>query len=446
MFCVNKNAYISELNVENMQLKLIVCALLVGSICLFAGCIDQKSLKEFIIVNPTALTRVDEPVVLDRTRLRPVNSNLCPITVTEEGNPLPCQLDDLDGDGTWDELAFVCSLAPNERRLIRINWVAPADYPMFPRRTNIRYGKMDEKGVVKELSNDSHGRYHLPRGAYGYPYQMDGPAWENDKIGFRLYFDGRNCYDVFGKRTAEMVLDTVGIHPDGYPVNSYQTLREWGGDILSVANSFGLGGLALQTPDSLVRMGVTFAQDTDVVDSTFYHLVTEGPVRSIFRMHYKGWQVGEASINVDEEICIWAGKQGYGKRIKTSLLPASTSLVTGIVSNLNTQPFVEREYEKRLLGLMTHDRQTVNCNASLGMGIIVPCDNVVAVFHAPEDGMADIRKTWCVSMKPDADGGYSYYVYAACELGDKRFRDRQEFLSMMDREAERLNHPVVVEE
>lgn len=429
-----------------MQYKLIVSILLGGCLYLFVGCVNWKSLKEITIVNPIAIARDDEPVVLTRKRLRAVDYNLYPVVVTEEGKHLPCQLDDLDGDGMWDELAFLCSFAPNERRKLRIDWVASTDYPIFPSRTNIRYGKLNEVGIVEELRDDSHGRYHLPRGANGYPYQMDGPAWENDKIGFRLYFDGRNCYDVFGKRTTEMVLDTVGIHSDGYPVNSYQTLREWGGDILSVANSFGLGGLALQTPDSLVRMGVTFAQNTDVIDSTFYHLVTEGPVRSVFRMRYKGWQVGEAKIDVDEEICIWAGRQGYSKRVKTSLLPTNTSLVTGIVSNLNTQPFVERKYEKRLLGLMTHDLQTVNCNAYLGMGIIVPCGNVLAVFHAPEDGTDDIRKTWCVSMKPDADGGYSYYVYAACELGEKRFRDRQEFLNLMDGEAERLNHPVVVEE
>ena len=38
--------------------------------------------------------------------------------------------------------------------------------------------------------------------ALGYQrYQTDGPSWENDKVGFRHYLDGRNSKDVFGKKT-----------------------------------------------------------------------------------------------------------------------------------------------------------------------------------------------------------------------------------------------------
>lgn len=84
---------------------------------------------------------------------------------------------------------------------------------------------------------------------------MDGLAWENDKVGFRHYFDGRNCR-LFGKRVSEMVLDTIGLRADGYLDNTYQVLRELECDILSVANSFGLGGIAIQLQDTLLRMGV----------------------------------------------------------------------------------------------------------------------------------------------------------------------------------------------
>lgn len=37
-----------------------------------------------------------------------------------------------------------------------------------------------------------------------YPFQMDGPARENDKGGFRLYFDGRNAKDMFAKRQPKL--------------------------------------------------------------------------------------------------------------------------------------------------------------------------------------------------------------------------------------------------
>ncbi len=42
-------------------------------------------------------------------------------------------------------------------------------------------------------------------------YQMEGPAWENDLVGFRNYLDQRNGMDIFGKIESRMVLDSVGV-------------------------------------------------------------------------------------------------------------------------------------------------------------------------------------------------------------------------------------------
>ena len=303
---------------------------------------------------------------------------------------------------------------------------------------------MTSPGIIEELSRDAHDKHNLPRGSEMYPYQMDGPVWENDKMGFRQYFDGRNCCDVFGKRISEMVLDTVGISPEGHPANTYQVVREWGCDILSAANSFGLGGLAMQTPDSLVRMGVPASYTEDVIDSTYYELVTEGPVRSIIRLTYKGWQIGNNKIDLCEEISIWAGKYGYEKRISTTTLPGNYFLVTGIVNNLNTQPFTEEEYEGKQYAMLTHDKQTVNESFYFGMSLLIPGDNLVETFHAPEEN-ADIIKTWCVKMKPDANGLYNYRAYAAWELRDKQFRERETFINLIAHEALCINHPIIIQ-
>ena len=77
---------------------------------------------------------------------------------------------------------------------------------------------------------------------------------------------------------------------------------------MSAANSFGLGGLALQTQDSLVRLGVTIDKTVDNVDSTRYTLIAEGPVRSVFDLDFYGWEVPGGKIDVKETVTIWAGK------------------------------------------------------------------------------------------------------------------------------------------
>ena len=40
---------------------------------------------------------------------------------------------------------------------------------------------------------------------HSFDIQFEGPGWESDKIGYRLYLDWRNAIDIFGKKTNKMV-------------------------------------------------------------------------------------------------------------------------------------------------------------------------------------------------------------------------------------------------
>jgi hypothetical protein len=358
----------------------------------------EKPSTSIVLKNPINEERVDESFRLSRMELRAVGDELLPVVKKADGTYIPCQVDDMDQDGLWDELAFVYTLGGHETVELLLDWMSAADYPVFERRTNIRYGKMTSPGQVEELSSDTHGKQNLPR-SVNYPYQMDGPAWENDKVGFRHYFDGRNCRDLFGKRVSEMVLDTVGLRADGYPDNTYQVLREWGCDILSVANSFGLGGIAIQLQDTLLRMGVEQKDTVDIIDSSHFEVIAEGPVRSVFRLDFTRWDVLGTKVDVHETVTIWAGKNGYEEEIRTSPLPENAVLVTGLVANNNTKEFVEKQYAGKWVSMITHDKQTVNKDYELGMALLIPKDQLVETFHAPDEGNG-ILKTWCAKLKP----------------------------------------------
>ncbi|MEJ2298729.1 MAG: DUF4861 family protein, partial [Woeseiaceae bacterium] len=68
--------------------------------------------------------------------------------------------------------------------------------------------------------------------------RYEGPGIESDKVGYRVYLDWRNGFDVFGKTTDAMVLQDVGL--DGY--DSYHEPADWGLDILKVGDAVGIGG------------------------------------------------------------------------------------------------------------------------------------------------------------------------------------------------------------
>lgn len=80
-----------------------------------------------------------------------------------------------------------------------------------------------------------------------FPYE--GVGWENEIIGYRLYLDERAVTDVFGKRTADLVLDKVDYR------SNYHDLADWGLDVQKVGPSLGIGGLGLYRGDSLERFG-----------------------------------------------------------------------------------------------------------------------------------------------------------------------------------------------
>ena len=81
--------------------------LAIASLCVMA----QRTL-EVTVSNPLSLNRQYEPVVLDLKQYTAdvVRSAL----VTQEGREVPCQLDDLDGDGIFDQLCFLTDMGKKE--------------------------------------------------------------------------------------------------------------------------------------------------------------------------------------------------------------------------------------------------------------------------------------------------------------------------------------------
>jgi hypothetical protein len=425
-----------------MMKKILLATLALAAV----SCTATNREQTVEVANPLQTARTDAAVVLTRAELAPATEATIPAVKDAAGNYVASQVDDLDGNGTWDELAFVVDLAAGETASLRIVWVAPADYPQFPVRTNVRYGKMTSPGQIEELTSDVHYKdemYEL--NVQGYPYQMDGVAWENDRSGYRHYYDGRNNKDFFGKRVPDMVLDGVGIRPNGYPGDTYHVMADWGRDIMSVGSSFGIGGIAAWVGDStLVKLGRMNLQTPDVIDSTRYTLLAEGPVRSRFALDFYGWEVAGNKIDLRQEATIWAGQYNYENRVIAPNLPAGVSLVTGFLYNFNDMPLEELPFEN-YIGMATHDFQSYDKEFVMGMGLLLPKSGVEKLFTSPDYIPEEVlSRTWCAVLRLDPQGEIVYYPLAVWEHGDERFRDREFFLNTVRAKGNELDHPVQV--
>lgn len=414
-------------------------------VAMLAACGPSNQNLVFELANDSDVNQNDAQFVLTREQLRPVTDATLPVVKNEAGEAIPSQVDDLDRDGKWDELAFVYSLDAQQHAQVKVYWVAANAYPTFPARTNVHLGKKVGDKPVMDMSEDLLDGSALPWRPY--PYQTDGPSWENDKAGFRHYFDGRHSRDYFGKRTTEMVMDSVGIRPDGTIGDTYHVLADWGRDILSCANSFGLGGLALYQKDTLIRFGVLQYVPQDVMDSTRFTLINKGPVRGVFTLEHFGWKVDSTDnkINLKQTIVIWPGRYGYENRVEATGIPDSAQLVTGIVANNNDAPYYKTQYDNKIEALITHDKQSYNKEFWLGMSVMVPTEYFGGEYDAPLTG-SGIVDTWCAKLNMPVQGGVKYYVFGAWELDNEKFADRQYFIDKMAEEGQFLAHRATITE
>ena len=79
------------------------------------------------LTNPTNHQRTDEPFVVKRAAWEQnfslISDGFVPTIKAGKQGFLPLQLDDLDGDGQWDEIAFLANLKPNEVLTAKVKYV-----------------------------------------------------------------------------------------------------------------------------------------------------------------------------------------------------------------------------------------------------------------------------------------------------------------------------------
>ena len=392
---------------------------LIAVITLFFGCSEKQS---YVVSNPFDEDITDKAIVLSHDEVaKHVTVDGAKIVLVEdnEGNVLASQCDDIDGNGIWDEMVFLIDLKGGEKKTVSFISADKSDAPEFTKRTNVRFG--DKKSPYKEILNGTRLKtYDSPNSSKA--FQMEGPAWENDVVGFRNYFDVRNGMDIFGKRTAEMVLDSVGLPGK----QTYHEIAEWGMDILKVGNSLGAGAIGLAIGDSLYRIGPS--------GEGRYYFICEGPVRAMFELTFSDVKIEDRVYNISHQISIYAGDNFYRNKITIDGLKDDERLITGIVDH--DLPLNKSEYRG------THYFYTFGGQAytheNLGMAVLVDEMSFNDSFSAPEKGDG-ITKTYLVSMNIENSKPVEYMFLAGWELQDSRLTNHDYFNDLIKKNIRKLS-------
>lgn len=194
---------------------------------------------------------------------------------------------------------------------------------------------------------------------HSYYIRYEGPGWESDKVGYRLYLDWRNAIDIFGKKVDTMVLSRVGL--DNY--DSYHENAPWGQDILKAGKSLGIG--------SYGRYDGTTTHHFQKVDSTTVAISNESNTSSV-QVKYYGWETDNTVTDLTANLAIACESRMTKATLQTS--KAIEGLVTGIV-----------KFEGIELMKSDDDSGSWAYMATYGEQTLVPDKLGMAIFYRKKD-------------------------------------------------------------
>ena len=197
--------------------------------------------------------------------------------------------------------------------------------------------------------------------------RYEGPGWESDKVGYRLYLDQRNATDVYGKLTPDMVLQQVGL--DGF--ESYHHLQSWGMDVMKVGKSLGVGSIGAMTNGKITRV-----EKTDSVNS---RITENGNVYSSILTNYFGWQIGEKKHNLQSRITIHAGTRLTHQLLALTNNPEN--ICTGIVKDKKATLLNSKGDASSFGYLATYGKQSLNGEGDeLGLAVFFRAGDIVEFY------------------------------------------------------------------
>lgn len=380
---------------------------------------------------------------IEKSRLKITDSSKYPV-LTSGSEIYPLQVSDINNDGVWDEIFLVANFAPNESKKLKLDWIEEHKIPNYTKRTNVRFGKREtEEDPVKPATEEVLSKNEMPAKQGFQKYQTDGPSWENDKVGFRQYLDGRYSKDVFGKKISGISPEDVGINKEAAVEDNYHVMEDWGRDILAVGNSVGVGGFGLIVNDTVQRLGALVTDTVSNVERTEFRIQEEGPVRSVLSYNYRDWRAGGNSYNVKETTAIWPGIYGFMNTVEVYGLQGNEKLAVGLVNINNQNPLQEIEINEDWVALITHDHQTYEREWILGLALILPREVYDGYMEAPKTGK--LTDSFLAKLKIKNSEPVSYYVIAGWELSqEQRFADAEFFKNYVVRAAKQISAEVEI--
>ena len=392
------------------------------------------------VKNPSLFVRKQQPIYLSYydLGLSTTDKNLNQLQVMQQDQLISSQAIDRDHNGVNDGILFLSDLDSAQAleftlkqssnmadaNFVKLTqaeishkvggeWVAHTKPPKHKPASEFKEYIGGTFKNVTELTPPPHYTDHSNWIRY------EGPGIESDKVGYRIYLDWRNGFDIFGKKTAQPALQKVGL--DGYA--SYHEMQDWGMDILKVGSSLGAGGFGLWDNETL-----SLVSD---VEKWTAKITANGNLQSSIQIKYHHWK---NSVNT-QDLTANISMQGGSRLAKVNLAFTKdiATMAAGVVKHKNTE-FIQ--------GTTNITGKAYSYIASWGEQSLDGSPLGMAVFFKKED-LAKITqddKNYLAILKPSGQTNkqqLSYY-FAAIWQPESGISNKEDFISYLEQEAEKL--------
>jgi rhamnogalacturonyl hydrolase YesR len=248
-------------------------------------------------------------------------------------NEIPHQFIDSDGDGASDQALLLLNLTAAESVNIGMQAAssekAQGEESTVVKRTHAEIGIKTggswkdshyEGGVFQDVESITLPEQYTDHSEF---IRYEGPGIESETVGYRVYLDWRNGFDIFGKKEYGLQLSNIGL--DGY--QSYHEPSPSGMDILKVGKAVGVGGFGYWNNGAIERVSNVKQWSANVVE--------DGDLYSAFAIDYEGWNTGSEVVDLRAQLSMLAGSSVARVDIKTN--PVITELAVGIVKHKDTE-------------------------------------------------------------------------------------------------------------
>ncbi len=363
---------------------------IIPAVLLFACQANAQVTIQLQLTNPTKMERTDAPVVVNLSEYNDVRSAM----VTIDGVEQPCQLDDLDQDGRFDELAFVTDFTKKQKKdaiVTLFNNGEPRQYaPRTYAEMVMRNSKVKEKNkhdiyissitVDKETANNN--SYNI--------LHHHGVAFESELIALRIYLDQRQTLDLYGKFHEGLELKETQFY-----TSDEQKQQGYGDDVLWVGNTFGLG--AMRGWDGTAP---TLLSD---YQRRTQRILATGPVRTIVEVKDDGWRVTPTALPVNMTIryTLYGGHRDIDVDVTFNRNVPDLQFSTGIINVKNSEEFSDKDGLRACWGTDWPATDTLKWKReTVGLAIYMPAKYRVKEMEANTDNYAYVVK---------ADGNKIHY-------------------------------------